>query len=140
MTRAQNALYYLRRSFEIEPKYPQIVYGLSLAYKEPKDIDNAEMYFKKVLEMEAPGELHGLARNGLREIAAQEFKAAGLRMDAVFYLLDAMKTFKDKSFQEIQDITFEIGMLSKVRAGYQRSQVKPATKRYILLRTIYRSD
>jgi tetratricopeptide (TPR) repeat protein len=107
------ALYYLRRSFEIEPEDPQTVYGLAFAYKELKDIDNAEMYFKKVLEMDAPGELHGLARNGLREIAAQEFKATGLRMDAVFYLLDAMKTFRDKSFQEIQEVTFEIGMLGK---------------------------
>ncbi len=34
-------------------------------------------------------------------------------MDAVFYLLDAMRLFRGKSLQEIQEITFEIGMLSK---------------------------
>jgi hypothetical protein len=61
--------------FEIEPLDPQAVYALAFAYKELKDIDNAEMYFKKLPEMEATGELHGLARNRLREIAAQEFKA-----------------------------------------------------------------
>ena len=44
------ALYYLRRSFEIEPQDPQTVYGLASAYKELNDFDNAEMYFKKVLE------------------------------------------------------------------------------------------
>jgi len=42
--------------------------------------------------MDAPEELHSLARNGPRVIASQEFKAVGLRMEAVFYLLDAMKT------------------------------------------------
>ena len=34
-------------------------------------------------------------------------------MDAVFYLLDAMRLFRGKSLQEIQEITFEIGMLGK---------------------------
>ena len=36
-------------------------------------------------------------------------------MDAVFYLLDALRLFRDrgKSLQEIQEITFEIGMLGK---------------------------
>lgn len=63
--------------------------------------------------MEAPESLHSLARNGLREIAAQEFRSPGIRMDAALYLLDAMKIFKDKSFQEIQEITFEIGMLGR---------------------------
>ena len=34
-------------------------------------------------------------------------------MDAVFYLLDAMRLFRGKSLPEIQEITFEIGMLVK---------------------------
>ena len=32
-------------------------------------------------------------------------------MDAVFYLLDAMRLFRGKLLQEIQEITFEIRML-----------------------------
>ncbi|HUS76525.1 MAG TPA: hypothetical protein VMY43_11030 [Methanothrix sp.] len=59
--------------------------------------------------MDAPEDLRLLARNGLREIAARELKAKGPRMDAVFYLLDAMRLFRGKSLQEIQEITFEIG-------------------------------
>ncbi len=39
-------------------------------------------------------ELRALARKGLREIAARGLKASGLRMDAVFYLLDAMRLFQ----------------------------------------------
>jgi hypothetical protein len=63
--------------------------------------------------MEALEDLRGLARNELREIAARELKAGGPRVDAVFYLLDALRLFRGKSLQEIQDIIFEIGMLSK---------------------------
>jgi hypothetical protein len=63
--------------------------------------------------MEAPEELCGLARNGLRKIAAREFKSRGPRMDAVFFLLDAVRLFRGKSLQEIQEITFEIGILGK---------------------------
>ena len=54
-----------------------------------------------------------LARNGLRKIADRELKARGPRMDAVFYLLDAMRLFRGKSLQEILEINFEIGMLGK---------------------------
>ena len=93
------ALYYLRRSFEIDPQDPQTVYGLAFAYMELGDMEPAQKHFQKVLEMEAPEELRSLARDGLRKIAARELKARGPRMDAVFYLLDAMRLFRGKSLQ-----------------------------------------
>ena len=107
------ALYYLRQSFEIDPQDPQTVYGLAFAYMELGDIEPAQKHFQKVLALEAPEELRVLARDGLRKIAARELKARGPRMDAVFYLLDAMRLFRGKSLPEIQEITFEIGMLGK---------------------------
>ena len=73
----------------------------------------AQKHFLAVLKMEAPEELRGLARDGLSKIAARELKARGPRMDAVFYLLDAMRLFRGKSLQEILEINFEIGMLGK---------------------------
>ena len=63
--------------------------------------------------MEAPEELHVLARNRPREIAVRGLKARGPRMDAVFYLLDAMRLFRGKSLREIRKITSKIGMLGK---------------------------
>ena len=75
--------------------------------------------------MEAPEELRGLARDGLRKIAARELKARGPRMDAVFYLLDAMRLFRGKSLQEIQEITFEIGMLGKYGLDINDPQETP---------------
>jgi len=78
-------------------------------------MEPAQKHFQAVLEMEAPEKLRGLARKGLSKIAVRELKARGPRMDAVFYLRDAMRLFRGKSLQEIQiqEITFEIGMLGK---------------------------
>jgi tetratricopeptide (TPR) repeat protein len=104
------ALYYLRRSYEIDPQDPQTVYGLAFAYMELEDIDPAQKHFQMVLDTEAPEELRGLARNGLREIAVRGLKSRGPRMDAVFYLLDAMRLFRGKSLEEVREIAFEIGM------------------------------
>ena len=61
------------------------MYGLAFAYMELGDMEPAQKHFQAVLEMEAPEELRGLARNGLSKIAARELKARGPRMDAVFY-------------------------------------------------------
>jgi tetratricopeptide (TPR) repeat protein len=75
------ALYHLRRSFEADPKDPQTVNGLAFANMELGDIEQAQKRFQAVLEMEAPEELCGLARNGLSKIAARELQARGPRMD-----------------------------------------------------------
>jgi len=53
------------------------VYGLAFAYLMLGDIEQAQSHFQKVLDMEAPEDLRGLTRNGLREIAACEFRARG---------------------------------------------------------------
>ena len=49
----------------------------SLGYMELGDIEPAQKHFQAVLEMEAPEELRGLARDGLRKIADRELKAQG---------------------------------------------------------------
>jgi hypothetical protein len=60
--------------------------------------------------MDAPATLKGSAKDGLREIAVSHLKAKGLRMDAVFYLLGALKLFSQKSEEELRKIAFEIGI------------------------------
>jgi hypothetical protein len=91
------------------------------------DIELAQEHFKPVLDMEAPDSLRGMARSGLRKIAVREFNAKGPRMDAVFYLLDAMRLFRGKSLQEIQEITFEIGMLEMYGYGIMSTIPSQAT-------------
>jgi hypothetical protein len=45
------------------------------------DIGPAPKHFPAMLEMGAPEDLRGLARDGLREMAAREIKAKGPRKD-----------------------------------------------------------
>jgi len=104
------ALYYLRQSYQVDPQDLQTVYGLAFAYMEMGDIEPAQKHFQMVLDMPAPEELRSLARNGLREIAVRELKARGPRMDAVFYLLDAMRLFAGKTLDEVREVAFEIGL------------------------------
>ena len=89
------------------------MYGLAFTYIELGDIEPAQKHFQAVQEMEAPEELRSLARDGLRKIAVRRLKARGPRPDAVFYLLDAMQMVRGRLLQEIQEITFEVGMLGK---------------------------
>jgi len=107
------ALYYLRQSYQADPQDPQTVYGLAFAYMELGDIEQAQKHFQMVLEMPGPEQLRALARNGLREIAVRGLKSRGVRMDAVFYLLDAMRLFRGRPLKEVQEIAFEIGMLGQ---------------------------
>jgi len=82
----------------------------------------AQKHFQAALEMEAPEELRALARNGLSKIAARELKARGPRMDAVFYLLDAMWLLSGKSLVEIREIAFEISIPGKYGQDINDSQ------------------
>jgi tetratricopeptide (TPR) repeat protein len=121
------AFSYLRRSFEINPDDPQTVYGLAFTYKCLGDMEGADKYFRLLLNMPAPEQLKSLAKDGLREIAVTKLKSQGLRMDTVFYILNALKTLRDMSFQEIQAISFEIAML-----GRHGLDINDSSKKYTI--------
>jgi hypothetical protein len=76
------------------------VYGLAFAYMELGDMEPAQKHFQMVLEMEASEELGGPARDVLRKIAVRGLEARGPRMDAVFYLLDALRLFRGKALRQ----------------------------------------
>jgi hypothetical protein len=65
------------------------VYGLAFAYIELGDMEPAQKHFQMVLDMAGPEQLKAFVKNGLREIAVPGLKSRGLRIDAVFYLLEA---------------------------------------------------
>jgi hypothetical protein len=68
------------------------------------DIEQAQRHFQMVMDMPASEELRALAKNGLREIAMRGLKSRGPRMDAVFYLRDAMQG-------DLREFAFKIGLL-----------------------------
>lgn len=104
------ALYYLKKAFEVNPHDSLTVYGLGLTYRKLGDMENADNYLKEVLKMKAPSHLEDLAKDELREIAVEQLKSKGFRADAVFYILSALNLFRNKSFGEIQKISFDIGI------------------------------
>ena len=65
-------------------------------------MEPAQKHFQKVLEMEAPEELRGLAKNGLREMVARELKARGPRKDGGLLSGWARRLFRGKSLEEVR--------------------------------------
>ncbi len=106
----EKSLYYLEKAYQIDPSDPNTVYGLGYAYQKVKDYEKADKYYKQVLKMDAPGEIKSLAQDGLREIAVSHFKARGFRMDAVMYLVSALRLFEQRTEEEIRNIAFEIAL------------------------------
>jgi len=104
------SLYYLKRSFENNPFDPLTVYGLGLTYKELDDYENSAKYFNIFLEMDGPEPLKNHVKDYLRDLAEKELKSVGLRIDAVFYMVHALELFENKSFQDVQIISSEIGL------------------------------
>ena len=122
-----NAFYNLQKSHNINPHDPQTVYGLAFSYMSLNDFENAEKYFRVLLDMQAPEMLKELARKGLGEIAFKTLKSQGTRMDVVLYILGALGIFKGKSTQEVKDISFEIALL-----GRQGFEINDPTKKFTL--------
>lgn len=121
------ALSYLEESYAINPSDPQTVYGLGHTHESLKDNEKADRYYREVLKADAPAQIKSLAKDGLRRIAESTFKSKGVRMDAVFYLLSALKLFKEKDDAGIRRIAFEIAL--KGQAGFE---VNNPDKRYSL--------
>jgi tetratricopeptide (TPR) repeat protein len=109
------SLYYLKKSYEINSSDAITIYGLGYCYQQIKDYNNADIYYRKILEIDAPSHLKELAKNGLRELALTTLKSKGFRIDVVMYMLSALKLF-EKDQSRIQGITFEIAL--KGRSGF----------------------
>jgi len=106
----KESLHYLEEAYQIDSSDPNTVYGLGQVYQQLGNDERADKFYRQVVKMNAPAPLKGLAKDGLREIAVSHLKADGLRMDAVFYLLSALKLFAQKTDEELRRIAFEIAM------------------------------
>jgi tetratricopeptide (TPR) repeat protein len=112
----EKSLYYLEKAYKINPSDPNTVYGLAYCYQQLKDYQKADQYYRKVLKMDASSDLKELARTGLREIAMIHLKSKGLPIDAVMYMVSALKLFERESEGRVKEITFEIAL--KGRNGF----------------------
>jgi len=106
----EKSIYYLEKSYRINPSDPVTVYGLGHMYKIMEEYEKADEFFRKVLALDAPENIKDLAKDGLREIAINNLKSKGFRIDAVFYLLAALQLYKQKRDEEVKNISFEIAL------------------------------
>jgi hypothetical protein len=93
----------LHRCLQLAPPHSHACVALALGYQRASDLPQAkkstiprllpQKHFQAVLDMPAPKELRGLARDGLSKIA-RELKARGLRMDGSLLSGWAMRLFR----------------------------------------------
>jgi tetratricopeptide (TPR) repeat protein len=123
----EKSLYYLEKAYKLNSLHSNTVYGLGYAYEQIKDYEKADRYYKELLKMKASAQLKNLAKEGLRNIAVSEFKSKGFRIDAVFYLLDALKSFKKMDKNQIKMVTFDIAM-----KGWKGFDINDPEKKYTI--------
>ena len=124
----EKSIYYLERSYRINPLDPMTIYGLGYIYQKIEDLERADQLFQQLLGLDAPEKLKELARTARREIAISNFKSKGFRMDAVFYLMDAIQRFSKKRKEEIQTISFDIALKGREGLDINNPDKKYAIK------------
>ena len=76
----------------------------------------ADAILTKVIELDPLSEIAEMAKAERRKLAHERMRASvngGLRMDAVFYCLDALRKFADMSADQMKSVVFEIAVLGQ---------------------------
>jgi tetratricopeptide (TPR) repeat protein len=118
------SFYYLKRAFALNPYDLRTVLGVALAYMDQMDTEKAEKHFQDIIEMNAPEDIQAIARDKLQELAAKEPSPLGLDLDAVLYLIDAIKIFKVETFLQAQETVSEITDLVRHRPNFNDSKAR----------------
>lgn len=111
--RYTKAVELFQRALAVNPEDPRALYGLAAAHKALGNLAEADRYLKRLLESEALPELQERTKDLRREIAEIEFKKQGLRLDAVWYCLEAMEYFAGKPLDAVRRVTYEIALLGR---------------------------
>jgi tetratricopeptide (TPR) repeat protein len=76
----------------------------------------ADAILTKVIELDPLSDIAEMAKAERRKLAHETMRAGvdgGLRMDAVFYCLDALKKFGEMSHEKMRSVVFEIAVLGQ---------------------------
>jgi len=124
--RVYTGIEHLREATELAPDDDLAWYGLGQALEQAGDDDEADKAYRRVLQIDEFGQAAGLAREGLTRIAERVLRANavdGLRMDAVWYMVDALDAFEGMTPAEVQQVGFEAAMLG--RRGLDLNKTEP---------------
>ena len=106
----------LRRAVELAPNDQQALFGLAQALKANGNEAEADKLYVRTIEVDSQSKVAELAKGERSALAQQAFRSrapAGVRMDAVMYLLGALQKFGKMSKTEVQQVTLEIAMLGQ---------------------------
>ena len=105
---------HLLRATQLNPKDQKAFYGLGEAYRVADKLEDADDAYRQVVAIDEFSSTAKLAKKQLSDLAHVGFKMRGGgsgRPDAVMYCLSALERFEKLSTEEVQRISFEIGML-----------------------------
>ena len=120
----------LRRAVDLAPRDQQALFGLAEALRAGGEDADADKLYARVLEVDARSPITELAKDARRTLAQQSFRGtapAGVRMDAVMYLLGALKTFAKMDRKQVQQVAFEVAM-----AGQRGLDTNDPAQKYTL--------
>ena len=124
------ALPLMQEAARLLPRDQRAQYGLAQCLLQLNRLDEADPLLVASIELDPLSEIAELARTDRSRIAQANFRAEapdGIRPDAVFYCLDALKRFRELGESQTKTITFEIAMLG--RAGFD---INSPEKKYVL--------
>ena len=104
----------LLRATQLNPKDQQAFFGLGEAYRVAGKLEDADTAYRQVVAIDEFNDLAKRAKQQLSSLARVGFLMRGGatgRPDAVMYCLSALEHFADLPDEEVQKITFEVGML-----------------------------
>jgi len=114
--RTADAEKHLRRAVELNPTDQQAVLGLGQGLEAADKLQEASATYTKAIDLDPRSTVADIARDALTKLAQSSFRQtmpSAVRPDAVMYLLGALRKFDKMSRDEIQKITFEIGILGQ---------------------------
>jgi tetratricopeptide (TPR) repeat protein len=124
--RVTTGIEHLREATGLAPDDAQAWYGLGRALELAGDDDEADKAYRRVLQIDEFGQGADLAREGLTRIVERSVRAGAvgdLRMDVVFYMMNALEAFEGMTPQEVQQVGFEAAMLG--RRGLDLNKTEP---------------
>jgi len=106
-----DAIRYLSRAVEALPNDQQAWCGLGQARMDSGDFDNADVAFRRVIDLQPHTPMAEMAKEMRSRIAQQNFrrrKEGGVRPDAVIYCVAALRKFAEMSPEQVRNVGVEI--------------------------------
>ncbi len=106
----------LRRAVELAPKDQQALFGLAEVLQANDNDADADKLYVRIIDVDPTSDIAEMAKTARSKLAQESMRSAapgGVRMDAVFYLLDAMQKFGKMDRKQVQQVAFEIAMLGQ---------------------------